>query len=122
MYLLKVSPFQYTSREKFSNTEVFPVLIQSEYGKIRTTKNSVLGHFSHSEWWLVAFSICSRFDIIKKCYQFFVNHHNQHFIKGLKIFKRADLGYVARCVHKISFVVILSRCFVETVSLKDLWS
>ena len=32
-------------------SEIYPVnlRIQSEYGKIRTTKNSVFGHYSHSE-------------------------------------------------------------------------
>ena len=38
-----------TLREKCPNTEFFLVLIfQSEYGKIRTRKNSVFAHFSNS--------------------------------------------------------------------------
>ena len=36
-----------TLREKCPNTAFFLVRIQSEYGEIRTRKNSVFGHFSH---------------------------------------------------------------------------
>ena len=35
-------------REKCPNTEFFLVRTQSEYGKIRTRKNPVFGHFSRS--------------------------------------------------------------------------
>ena len=34
-----------TLPEKYSNTEFFLVRIQPKYGKIRTSKNSVFGHF-----------------------------------------------------------------------------
>ena len=37
-----------TLREKYPNTELFLVRIQSEYKKIRTRNNSVFGHFSRS--------------------------------------------------------------------------
>ena len=45
---MKLNPDK-SLREKFPNTEFFLVRIQSEYGKIRSRKNSVFGHFSHSE-------------------------------------------------------------------------
>ena len=38
-----------TLREKCPNTELFEVHIQSKCGEIRTRKNSVFGHISHSD-------------------------------------------------------------------------
>ena len=37
-----------SQREKCPNTEFFLVCIQPDYGKIRTRKNYVFGHFSRS--------------------------------------------------------------------------
>ena len=44
-------------REKCPNMELFLVRIQSEYGKIRTRKNSVFGHFSGSVVFVKRFSV-----------------------------------------------------------------
>ena len=41
------SIIKWTLREKYRNTEFFLVRIWTEYGKIRTGKNSVRGHFLH---------------------------------------------------------------------------
>ena len=38
-----------TLREKCPNTDFFLVRFQSKYGKIRTRKNSVFGHFLRRE-------------------------------------------------------------------------
>ena len=46
---------KYSLREKCPNTELFPDRIQSEYRKIRTRNNYVLGNF-HA----VTFSICMK--------------------------------------------------------------
>ena len=40
---------KHSLREKCPNTEFFLSRILTEYGKIRTRKNSVFGHFSHGD-------------------------------------------------------------------------
>ena len=48
-------------REKCPNTEFFLVRIQPECGKIRTRKNSVFGHFSHSAYVYIKKSLMKAF-------------------------------------------------------------
>ena len=48
-FSLKFEIHRNSTREKYPNTELFLVCIQSEYRKIRARNNSVLGLFSCSE-------------------------------------------------------------------------
>ena len=48
-FSLKIEIHHNSTREKYPNTELFLVCIQSEYRKIRNRNNFVLGLFSRSE-------------------------------------------------------------------------